>query len=113
MPATRAECRPAIDQLHHDTDAVKAEIAAADLQRQAKLGNMDPRSRHRARTAIRRKRQHITALTARLQMLAPDLGRKAGFKDCVIEVLRDEFDDEARQALHDRTHTLHEQRGAA
>ena len=31
MPATRAECRAAIDQLHRDTDAVKAQIAAADL----------------------------------------------------------------------------------
>jgi hypothetical protein len=113
MPATRAECRAAIDQLHRDADAVKAQIAAADLERPAKRGNMDARWCHRARTAIRRKRQHITSLIARLQMLAPDLGRKAGFKDCVIEVLRDEFDDEARQALHDRTHTLHEQRGAA
>ena len=115
MPATRAECRAAIDQLHRDADAdaVKAEIAAADLQRQAKLGNMDPRWRHRARAAIRRKRQHITALTARLQMLAPDLGRKAGFKDCVIEVLRDEFDEEEWQGFLDRANTLHEQREAA
>jgi hypothetical protein len=111
MPATRAECRAAIDQLRGEIDAVKAQIAAADLVRQAKRGRIDPRWCHRARTAIRHKRQHITALPAHLQTLPPD--RKVGFKDCLIEVLRDEFDDEAWQAFLDRSHTLHAQRGAA
>ena len=72
---------------------------------------MDPRWYHRARTAIRHKRQQIAALTAQLQSLPPD--RRAGFKDCLIEVLRDEFDEEAWQSFLDRAHTLHEQREAA
>jgi hypothetical protein len=105
MPATRAECRAAIDQPRGDIDAIKAQIAAADLERQAKRGRMDPRWCHTARTAIRHKRQHIAALTAHLQTLPPDPG--------LIEVLRDEFDDEAWQAFLDRSHTLHAQRGAA
>ena len=111
MPATRAECRATIDQLRGDIDAIKAQIAAADLERQAKRGKMDPRWYHRARTAIRHKRQQIAELTAHLQSLPSD--RKAGFKDCLIEVLRDEFDEEAWQGFLDRANTLHEQREVA
>jgi hypothetical protein len=111
LPATRVKCRTAIDQLRGDIDAIRAQIAAADLERQAKRGKMDPRWYHRARTAIRHKRQQIAELTAHLQSLPSD--RKAGFKDCLIEVLRDEFDDEAWQSFLDRANALHEQREAA
>jgi hypothetical protein len=110
MPATRAECRTTIDQLRADIDAIKAQIAAADLERQARCGKMDPRWYHRARTAIRHKRQQIAALTAHLQTLPVGRGRRAGFKDCLIEVLRDEFDDEAWKGFLDRAHALQEQR---
>jgi len=111
MPASRAACRSAIDQLRGDIDAIRAQIAAADLERQAKRGKMDPRWYHRARTAIRHKRQQIAELTAHLQSLPSE--RKAGFKDCLIEVLRHEFDEEAWQRFLDRAHSLHEQREAA
>jgi hypothetical protein len=110
-PATRAACRAAIDQLRADIDAIRAQIATADLERQANHGKMDPRWYHRARTAIRHKRQHIAALTAHLQTLPSD--RKVGFKDCLIEVLRDEFDDEAWHAFLDRAHARHDQRAGA
>ena len=113
MPETREACRTAIDQLRGDIDAIKAQIAAADLERQAKRGKMDPRWYHRARTAIRHKRQQIAELTAHMQTLPAGPGRKAGFKDCLIEVLRDEFDDEAWQGFLDRANTLHERREAA
>ena len=111
MPATRAACRAAIDQLRGDIDAIRAQIAAADLERQARRGKMDPRWYHRARTAIRHKRQQIAELTAHLQSLPSD--RKVGLKDCLIEVLRDEFDDDTWQSFLDRAHTLHERREAA
>ena len=62
-----------------------------DLERQAKRGKMDPHWYHRARTAVRHKRQEIAALAAHMQTLPSE--RKAGFKDCLIEVLRDEFDE--------------------
>jgi hypothetical protein len=110
LPASRTACRAAIDQLRADIDAIKAQIAAADLERQARRGKMDPRWYHRARTAIRHKRQQIAVLTAHLQTLPPD--RKAGFKDCLIEVLRDEFDDDTWRRLMDRAHALHDRRGA-
>jgi hypothetical protein len=113
MPATRAACRAAIDQLRGDIDAIRAQIAAADLERQASRGKMDPRWYHRARTAIRHKRQQIATLTAHMQTLPPEPTRRAGFKDCLIEVLRDEFDDESWQGFLDRAHALHDQRACA
>jgi hypothetical protein len=111
LPASRPACRAAIDQLRADIDAIKAQIAAADLERQARRGKMDPRWYHRARTAMRHKRHQIATLTAHLQTLPMD--RKVGFKDCLIDVLRDEFDDEAWNAFLDRAHALHDQRAGA
>jgi hypothetical protein len=111
LPASRPACRAAIDRLRGEIDAIKAQIATADLERQATRGKMDPRWYHRARTAIRHKRQQIAALTAHLQTLPTD--RKSGFKDCLIEVLRDEFDDAAWSAFLDRAHALHDQRAGA
>jgi hypothetical protein len=113
LPGTRADCRATIDQLRGDIDAIKAQIAAADLERQARRGKMDPRWYHRARTAIRFKRQQIAALTAHMQTLPAGPSRKAGFKDCLIEILRDEFDGETWQGFLDRANALHEQHEAA
>ena len=83
LPATRAACRAAIDQLRGEIDAIKAQIATADLERQARRGKMDPRWYHRARTAIRHKRQQIAALTAHMQTLprAGPQGRVQGLPD--------------------------------
>jgi hypothetical protein len=113
LPASQPVCRAAIDQLRGEIDAIKAQIAAADLERQARRGKMDPRWYHRARTAIRHKRQQIAALTIHMQTLPAGAGRKAGLKDCLIEVLRDEFDDEAWQRFLDRARALHDQRAGA
>jgi hypothetical protein len=113
LPASRPACRAAIDHLRGEIDAIKAQIAAADLERQARRGKMDPRWYHRARTAIRHKRQEIAVLTTHMQTLPAGAGRKAGLKDCLIEVLRDEFDDEAWQRFLDRARALHDQRAGA
>jgi hypothetical protein len=111
LPTSRTACRAAIDQLRADIDAIKAQIATADLERQAKRGKMDPRWYHRVRTAMRHKRQHIAGLTAHLRTLPPE--RKVDFKDCLIEVLRDEYDDEAWEHFLDQAHALHDQRAGA
>jgi hypothetical protein len=109
LPADRPTCRAAIDQLTGEIEAIRAQIAATDLERQATGGKMDPRWYHRARTAISHKRRRIGALQAHMRTLPSD--RKAGLKDCLIEVLRDEFDDAGWQGLMDRAHALHDRRG--
>ena len=108
LPADRPTCRAAIDRLNGEIEAIRAQIATADLERQARRGKMDPRWYHRARTAIGHKRQRIAALQAHMRTLPAD--RKTGLKDCLIEVLRDEFDDDAWQGLMERAHALHERR---
>jgi hypothetical protein len=113
LPGSRLACRTAIDDLRGEIEAIKAQIATADLERQARRGRMDPRWYHRARTAIRHKRQQIAALTAHLQTLPPEPDRKVGFKDCLIEVLRDEFDDVTWQVALDRAHALYDRRAGA
>jgi hypothetical protein len=107
-PASRAECRAAIDRLRSEIDAIRAQIATADLERQASRGRMDPRWYHRARTAIRHKREQIAALTLQMQRLPHE--RRAGLKDCLIEVLRAEHDETAWQGFLARAQALHEQR---
>ena len=112
LPTTRAVSRAAIDELRDDIEAIRAQIAAADLERQTNHGRMDPRWYHRARTAIRFKRQQIAALTTHLRTLPAEPGPKDGFKDRLIEVLRAELDDDAWQAVLDRAHALHDREGS-
>jgi len=111
LPATRDECRARISQLTADVDAIKAQIAAADLERQARRGRMDPRWYHRARTAMRFKRQEIAELAAHMATLPARRDRKAAFKDCLIEVLRADYDDDAWQAALDEAHRLMAEQG--
>ena len=106
LPVDRPTCRAAIDRLSGEIEAIRTQIATTDLERQARRTKMDPRWYHRARTAISHKRQRIAALQAHMRTLPSD--RKAGLKDCLIEVLRDEFDDDAWQGLLDRAHALHD-----
>ena len=112
LPASRAACRAAIDQLRGDIDAIKAQIATADLERQANRGKMDPRWYHRARTAIRHKRQQIAALTAHMQTLPPD--RKVGVQGLPDRgpARRVRRRTPGRASL-DRAHALHDQREGA
>ncbi|GAB5501171.1 MAG: hypothetical protein PsegKO_34820 [Pseudohongiellaceae bacterium] len=69
-------------QLEDEILAIKAQLAAADLNRQGTGRPIDPRWHHRARTALRHKRKAL----ARLQQRNPD---KSRFKDMLIALLRD------------------------
>ena len=113
LPATRAECRAVIDRLAGEIDAIKAQIAAADLERQARHGRMDPRWYHRARTAIRFKRQEIAEVTAHMATLPSQRCRNAAFKDCLIEVLRADHDDAEWKSAMDTAHRLLVERDGA
>ena len=53
LPATRAECRALLATLKDELASIKAQIAAVDLERQARGGRLDARWFHRAKTAQR------------------------------------------------------------
>jgi septal ring factor EnvC (AmiA/AmiB activator) len=85
--------------------AVKARIAAADLERQRRRGRVDPQQFQEAQTSLRDKQSEIERITRHLATLP---SRRDAFKDRPIAVLRDEYDDTAWQAAVDRARQLME-----
>lgn len=100
-PTTREECRRRLAELQSDIAAIRTEIAAADMDRQAGRGKMDARWYHRARTALRH-RQHEAAKVAVLMSRLP--GRKDALKDVLIAMFREGHDDSAWSAVMDEAH---------
>ena len=80
---------------------IRAQIAAADLARQAERGAIDPRWFHRAKTAQRHLQRERSEIIARLKTTSM---RKDCFKNALIAVLRERHDEVAWSAL------LHEAR---
>ena len=111
LPCTRQACRARIAGLRDDIAAIKAQIAAADLERQQKRGQMDPRWFHRARTALRHKQREMAQLAAHMETLPPARSRKHGFKDCLIDVLRADYDDDGWHAALTEARRRHEAGG--
>jgi len=67
--------------------SIKAQIAAADLQRQASGKPIDPRWFHRAKTALRHLQRERTSLASQPRP------RREAVKDCLIAVLRERHDE--------------------
>ena len=108
LPETVEACRERIAALRDDIAAIKAQIAAADLDRQERGGRMDARWFHRAKTALRHKQRELEAITARMAALAAQ--RRDGFKDCLIAVMREDYDSEEWRAVLDEAHRRHDVR---
>jgi hypothetical protein len=53
LPATRAATRARLTEIEDAMAAIRTQIAAADLQRQASKKPIDPHWFHRAKTALR------------------------------------------------------------
>lgn len=109
--ATREACRARIAELRDDIAAIKAQIAAADLDRQAKGGRTDARWFHRAKTALRHKQRELEAIAARMAALADK--RREGFKDRLIEIVRQDYDEDEWRDVMDEAHRRHEARQGA
>lgn len=77
---------------------IRAQIAAADLERQARGQKIDPRWFHRAKTALR----HLQRERAEILIARPNaVTRKEGFKDALIAVLRERHDPQIWSAILD------------
>ena len=92
MPATRAEARARFIEIDDAIAAIRTQIAAADLKRQASRAPIDPDWFHRAKTALRHLERERAELRERMITLP---GPKDRLKDHIIAVVRPEYDDEA------------------
>jgi hypothetical protein len=93
LPATRAECRALLAILKDELASIKAQIAAVDLERQARGGRLDARWFHRAKTAQRHRQRRIEAVTAHLRGLPPEPAEPSPFRDRLITALRSRVDE--------------------
>ena len=100
FPQTRAECLALIAEAKDAIAAIKAQIAAADLDRQAGKA-MDARWFHRAKTALRHKQHELDLLTAHLAELP---ARDDRLRDKLIEVARENFDEPSWRRVLDEAH---------
>lgn len=92
MPATRADARARLIEIDDAIAAIRTQIAAADLKRQASRAPIDPDWFHRAKTALRHLERERAELRARMITLP---GPKDRLKDHIIAVVRPDYDDEA------------------
>ena len=82
---------------------IRTQIAAADLERQARGKKIDPSWFHRAKTAMR----HLQRERAELLATGPGTAtRKAALKDAIIAVVRREHDEASWAAVLNEAHRL-------
>jgi septal ring factor EnvC (AmiA/AmiB activator) len=101
LPDTRAALTAQLGAIDDDIAAIRNQLAAADMQRQATKKPIDARWFHRAKTALRHLQQDRRETLARLV----DLPRpKDRLKDSIIAEAREKLSPEAWQALLDAAH---------
>jgi hypothetical protein len=92
LPATRAGARARLIEIDDAIAAIRTQIAAADLKRQASRAPIDPDWFHRAKTALRHLERERSELRERMITLP---GPKDRLKDHIIAVVRPDYGDEA------------------
>lgn len=103
LPDTPEGCRARLATLQSEIAAIRVQIATADLRRQAHKQALDAEWFHRAKTALRMKREEAARLSARLIELTPKAkSSRERFKDALIEAMRAECDDARWAALLQR-----------
>ena len=95
LPDSPAACRARLAVLQDEIAAIRLQLAAADMRRQAVKGKPDATAFHRAKTALHHKQCEVAQLRAHLVTLEPGHpgAHRERFKDALIAVLRAEFDD--------------------
>jgi len=101
-PASAVACQIRLAELRDGIAAIKAQIAAADIERQSTGGRMDPRWFHRAKTALRHKQRELEEVAVLLKSFGVSVRDK--FKDRLIEVVREDYDDAEWRDVMDEAH---------
>ena len=100
-PATRIAARERLTEIDDAIAAIRTQIAAADLQRQASRKPIDPSWFHRAKTALRHLQRERAELLEHMAMLPKP---KDALKDHVIAVLRERHDDNSWARIIEEAH---------
>lgn len=112
LPDTPEGCRARLATLQSEIAAIRVQIATTDLRRQAHKQALDAEWFHRAKTALRLKKEEAARLSARLIELTPKTPKakssRERFKDALIEAMRAECDDARWAALLQRARLLHD-----
>lgn len=89
-PTTRAEARARLIGIDDAVAAIRTQIGAADLKRQASRTPIDPDWFHRAKTALRHLERERAELREHMTKLP---GPRDRLKDHIIAVVRPDYDD--------------------
>jgi hypothetical protein len=90
LPANRAEARARLIEIDDGIAAIRTQIAAADLKRQASRRPIDPDWFHRAKTAVRHLERERAELREHMATLP---GRRDRLKDHIIAAVRPDYED--------------------
>ena len=104
-PQTLSKPRTRLAEIDDAMSAIRAQIAAADLQRQASRKPIDPRWFHRAKTALRHLQRE------RAELVQQSRPRRESLKDCVIAVLRERHDETGWSAIIAEAHRRADREG--
>lgn len=94
-----AELDEQILRLTTEIADIKDQLADADMRRQADPSTLDRGWQQRARMALRKRKETLAAAQLARQRLLRAALPEAGFKDVLISVCREEFDEEAWQQI--------------
>jgi hypothetical protein len=89
-PTTRADARSRLIAIDDAISAIRTQIGAADLKRQASRAPIDPDWFHRAKTALRHLERERAELRAAMAALPSDRDR---LKDRIIATVREDYDE--------------------
>ena len=104
LPQTNPDLRRLrLAALDDNIARIRTQIAAADLERQARGKKIDPSWFHRAKTALRHLQRERTELLATGPAAAT---RKAALKNAIIEVVRRDHDEASWAAVLNEAHRL-------
>ena len=98
IPETLSKPRTRLAEIDDAMAAIRAQIAASDLQRQASRKPIDPRWFHRAKTALRHLQRE------RAELVQQSRPRRESLKDYLIAVLRERHDETSWSAIITEAH---------
>ena len=113
LPDSAQGCRERMAALQGEIASIRIQIATTDIRRQTEKKTLDAAWFHRAKTALRLKQQELAQVTVHLatfdKRAAPN--HRDAFKDTLIEVVRENCNDQEWAGLVQRARDLHASQG--